>query len=286
MAEMTGGYHTLSDGYRLYWRADDFTDPWQTAPTVLLIHGFAETGEAWRPWVPHLARDYRVLRIDRRGFGKSDPMPADFAWSLDRMVDDTVSFIEAHAAEGTHVIGAKIATPLGIRLAARRPDLVKSLILCGGPVTAPNGDAWARQIEEHGAKHWAAMSMDARMGPEMPAVAKAWWTEFMGASHTSTMIGFMRNLAKIDVSADLGAIRCPTLVVATDSAYRPLSQVTPWQSRIPHSRLATIPGGGFHPAAVAPDLCAETALAFLRDVERSARAATEAARPSRLETAK
>jgi 3-oxoadipate enol-lactonase len=277
MDDMTDGYHTLSDGYRLYWCVDDFTDPWKNAPTVLLIHGFAETNEAWRAWVPHLARDYRVLRIDRRGFGKSDPMPVDFAWSLDRMVDDTVSFIEAHAEGGTHVIGCKIATPLSIRLAVRRPDLVKSLVLCGGPAAAPNGEPWARHIEEHGAKSWAAMTMDARMGPEMPAAAKQWWTEFMGASHTSTMIGFLRNLAKIDVSADVDAIRCPTLVVATDSPYRPLAQVTPWQSRIPNSRLATIPGGGFHPAAVVPDLCAETALAFLREVDRTAHAAPAAA---------
>ena len=121
------------------------------------------------------------------------------------------------------------------------------------------------------------MTMDARMGPEMPAEAKAWWTDFMGASHTSTMIGFMRNLAKIDVSGDVGAIRCPTMVVATDSAYRPLSEVTPWQSRIPNSRLATIPSGGFHPAAVVPDLCAETALSFLREVDRTGSAATHAA---------
>ncbi len=269
MAETTGGYHVLPDGHRLYWRADDFTDPWKVAPTVLLIHGFAETGEAWRPWVPHLARDYRVLRIDRRGFGRSDPMPVDFAWSLDLMVDDTASFIEAQAAAGAHVVGAKIATPLSIRLAVRRPDLVKSLVLCGGPATAPNGDAWARHIEQRGARDWAASTMDARMGSEMPAVAKAWWTEFMGATHTSTMIGFMRNLEKIDVSADVAAIGCPTLVVATDSAYRPLSQVTPWQSRIPRSRLAVIAGGGFHPAAVAPDLCAETARAFLREVDQA-----------------
>jgi pimeloyl-ACP methyl ester carboxylesterase len=268
MAEMTGGYHVLPDGHRLFWRVDDFTDPWKKAPTVLLIHGFAETGEAWRPWVPHLGRDYRVLRIDRRGFGRSDPMPTDFAWSLDLMVDDTVSFIEAQAAEGTHIVAAKIATPLSIRLAARRPDLVKSLVLCGGPATAPNGESWARHIEERGARDWAASTMDARMGPEMPAVAKAWWTDFMGATPTSTMTGFMRNLAKIDVSADVGAIQCPTLVVATDSAYRPLSQVTPWQSRIPRSRLAVIAGGGFHPAAVAPDLCAETARAFLREVDQ------------------
>src|SRR5262249_40471340 len=137
--------------------------------------------------------------------------------------------------------------------------------------------AWANQIEQHGARDWAAKTMDARMGPEMPAVVKAWWTEFMGASHVSTMIGFLRNLATIDVSGEVGAIKCPTLVVATDSAYRPLSEVIPWQSRIPNSRLATTPGGGFHPAAVAPDLCAQTALAFLREVDQAARLPTRAA---------
>src|SRR5256885_13840436 len=168
MEEKMDGYHTLSDGHRLYWRADDSTDPWKVAPTVLLIHGFAETSEAWRAWVPHLARDYRVLRIDRRGFGKSDPMPVDFAWSLDRMVDDTVSFIEAHAATGAHVIGCKIATPLSIRLAVKRPDLVKSLVLCGGPAPPPNGEGWAPHTAKHGAKSWAALTVDARLGPGMP----------------------------------------------------------------------------------------------------------------------
>src|SRR5262249_61082206 len=107
--------------------------------------------------------------------------------------------------------------------------------------------------------------MDARMGPEMPAVAKEWRIDYMGATHVSTMLGFLRNLAKIDVSGEVGAIRCPTLVVATDSAYRPLAQVIPWQSRIPNSRLATIPGRGFPPAAGAPGLCPQTGAPFLPD---------------------
>ena len=43
---------------------DASVSPGSGRQTVLLIHGFAETGEAWRPWVPHLARDYRVLRAE------------------------------------------------------------------------------------------------------------------------------------------------------------------------------------------------------------------------------
>jgi pimeloyl-ACP methyl ester carboxylesterase len=142
-------------------------------------------------------------------------------------------------------------------------------------LAAPNGEAWAEHIEQHGARSWAAMTMDARMGPEMPAVAKAWWTDFMGATHVSTMLGFLRNLSKIDVSGEVGAICCPTLVVATDSVYRPLSQVIPWQSRIPNSRLATIAGGGFHPAAVARPR--RNGARLLREVDGAAPAATQAA---------
>ena len=100
-------------------RADGAADP-----------RFRRDPRSLAPLDPHLARDYRVLRIDRRGFGKSDPMPVDFAWSLDRMVDDTVSFIEAQAPAGAHIIAAKIGTPLSIRLAVRRPDLVEEPRAC------------------------------------------------------------------------------------------------------------------------------------------------------------
>src|SRR2546423_2733553 len=166
------GFHILPDGHRLYWRLDDFTDPWKSAPTVLLMHGHADSCETWRRWVQHLARDYRVLRIDRRGFGKSDPMPADFAWWLDRMVDDTVSFIETHAAGGTHVIGCKIATPISIRLAVRRPDLVKSLVLCGGPPPAPERGARGRPIEGQRAQKRGGTNPERRQGAGKTADAQ------------------------------------------------------------------------------------------------------------------
>ena len=61
-----------------------------------------------------------------------------------------------------------------------------------------------------------------------------------------------------------GAYTAAQALQGASFGYAP--QVTPWQSRIARSRLAVIAGGGFHPAAVAPDLCAETARAFLREV--------------------
>lgn len=271
------GYHTLADGTRLYYRFDDFTDPWKEAPVVVLVHGFAESGEAWRGWVPHLARHYRVLRIDRRGFGRSDPMPVDFPWTLDRMAEDTVSIIEALVPQGAHIVAAKIATPLCIHTAVRRPDLARSLTLVGGPAAGPNGGPWIEYIEAQGVKSWAQMTMDKRLGPEMSAAAKAYWVELMAKSPASTMIGFLRHLSATDVTGELDRIRCPTLVLAAITDYRPVDEVRAWQTRIPNSRLDTIPGDGYHPAAIKPDLCAAKTLAFLHEVDAAAAPAQRSA---------
>ena len=72
----------LAPGVELNYRVDDFTDPWREAGTVLLIHGNNESGLAWHGWVPHLARRYKVVRPDMRGFGDSTPMRRDFPWPI------------------------------------------------------------------------------------------------------------------------------------------------------------------------------------------------------------
>ena len=76
---------TTSDGLDLAYYIDDFTDPWAKAPTVLLLHAAMGSARRYFGWVPHLARHYRVVRLDLRGHGASrgaagrggaDPRPA------------------------------------------------------------------------------------------------------------------------------------------------------------------------------------------------------------------
>ena len=51
----------VEPGVQLHYVVDDFTDPWQPAETLVLVHGLAESAEAWRAWVPHLSRHYRLV---------------------------------------------------------------------------------------------------------------------------------------------------------------------------------------------------------------------------------
>ena len=47
-------------GARLGYRYDDFTDPWEDAPTAVLCHGHPRNSNLWYEWVPLLSGRLRV----------------------------------------------------------------------------------------------------------------------------------------------------------------------------------------------------------------------------------
>jgi len=267
----------IPPGLRLCYRIDDYTDPWRTPASVILVHGFGESGAVWRPWVPHLARRYRVIRIDQRGFGESSAMPEDFAWSLDVLVDDLEQVVDRLGGGPVHLVAAKVAGPVIMRFAAMRPDRTRSITLAGSMSKGPPGtDEWCAHIREHGMEHWARTTMPPRLGSAMSAEAIEWWVRLTAATPRSTL-GLLRAAAGIDVKADLPHIRCPALVITTDSTRRPAAATRAWQSLIPRSELRVLPGDAYHPAASDADTCARHAMEFMARVDDNQAAAAASA---------
>ena len=73
------GTLTTADGLKLAYYVDDFTDPWRKPDTLLLLHAAMGNSQRWFQWVPRLARQYRVVRLDLRGHGNS-AMPKPSEW--------------------------------------------------------------------------------------------------------------------------------------------------------------------------------------------------------------
>src|SRR3954467_2938229 len=92
----------------MHYRVDDFTDPWRQPHTILMLHGNAESGLAWYAWVPGLARQYRVIRPDMRGFGQSTPKPRASPRTLSRLSEDFCLFMVHLGVDLFHLVGAKI----------------------------------------------------------------------------------------------------------------------------------------------------------------------------------
>jgi len=152
---------------------DDFTDPWSKPSTVLMLHGNAESGAAWYGWVPELARRHRVVRPDMRGFGQSTPMPREFPWSLDGLIDDYCRLMDVVGVERFHLVGAKIGGTIARAFAARRPERVATLIVVGSPTplrvgAAEAAPARAADFEKRGVEPWARESMGGRLGSDFP----------------------------------------------------------------------------------------------------------------------
>ena len=254
----------LEAGVAISYAVDDYTEPWRAPETVVLVHGLAESGEAWRAWVPRLARDYRVVRGDQRGFGRSTPMPENFAWSLDVLADDLAKLIAAAGGAPVHLIGAKIGATVSAHFAATHPQLVKTLTLIGLPVKGPKPrDDVLKFVREDGARAWARMTMDERLGRGTPPAMIEGWSDLMGATPLSTLLGFMAATSRFDVSADLARIGCPVLALTSDSALHPVAEAEAWRTKLKQSELAVIPGDGYHASAVQPDACAKAALEFI-----------------------
>ena len=83
----------LDQDLNTYYEIYDFTDPWKKVDTIFFVHGFTENTTAWRAWIPHLARKYRLVLFDIRGFGKTGEVSADFPLSTDLFVDDMAKLI-------------------------------------------------------------------------------------------------------------------------------------------------------------------------------------------------
>ena len=260
----------ISADLEMHYRIDDYTDPWREPETILMLHGNAESGAVWFGWVPHLAREFHVVRPDMRGFGASTPMPRAYRWSLDGVIDDFIALMKTLGVERFHLVGAKIAATIARRLAARFPARVRTLTLVGAPPPRREHkpgvlDSWLAQIEQEGVEAWARSTMDGRLGSGFPAAGLDWWAKLMGRTSLSTQLGFVASIPHWDVASDLARIACPTLVITTEgSALGSAAEVAQWQRKIPNSTLLVLPGDSFHVAATDPDRCARETLAFIK----------------------
>jgi len=254
----------------LHYLVDDYSDPWREPQTVLMMHGNAESGAAWYAWVPQLARHYRVVRPDMRGFGASTPMPRDFPWTLDRICDDYIVLMDHLGIDRFHVVAAKIGGTIARYFAARHADRVLTLTVVGTP--PPRRGVGRRpelmeEFEKQGVQHWARRTMSGRLGSRFPAEGLEWWIRFMGRTAVSTQLGFMPTIADADITDALPRIRCPTLVITTEgSGLGSVEEMRAWQRMIPRSQLLVLPGDSYHVAASDGDRCARETLAFIERV--------------------
>ena len=85
-------HHTRHDGLNWHWV--EMGD----GPAVVLLHGIPESWHCWHHQIPVLARQFRVIALDMKGYGQSDKAEGDFSGSTNTVVGGSLACDEAGEA--------------------------------------------------------------------------------------------------------------------------------------------------------------------------------------------
>jgi non-heme chloroperoxidase len=227
---------------------------------VVLIHGWPLSGESWSEQVaPLSAAGYRVVRYDRRGFGRSDKPSGGFEY--DTLADDLANVLEELDLEDVTLVGFSMGGGEVARYVARHGESRLHSVVFAAAVTPylmnrddnPDGPL----TEEAAAELEAGLRADrtAFFDGFMHAffssggalkVTESQRQEAIRQSHQSDQdaaIGCMRAWATTDFRDDLTKITVPTLVIHGDGdATVPLEgSGARTHVAIPHSELVVLP---------------------------------------------
>ncbi|MEU0949072.1 alpha/beta hydrolase [Streptomyces canus] len=103
--------------------------PEKRSPGVLLLHGLMGRASHWASTARWLSERYRAVALDQRGHGQSDKPPRA-AFTRDAYVEDAEAALEQLGLAPTVLIGHAMGALTAWQLAARRPDLVRGVIIC------------------------------------------------------------------------------------------------------------------------------------------------------------
>jgi pimeloyl-ACP methyl ester carboxylesterase len=105
----------------------------EDAEAIILLHGFPESHRTWRTVAPALARDYRVVAPDQRGFADSDKPEGVEQYRTDRILEDLLALADALGLKEFTLAGHDWGGAVAWLAALRHPDRVKRLVIVNSP---------------------------------------------------------------------------------------------------------------------------------------------------------
>ena len=134
---------------------------------MLLQHGFSRNSKFWYNWVPTLGNEFRILRPDMRGMGKSNIPINDYDPSLDIFTNDIIQILDELGLPKIVFVGESFGGIVGLALAHRIPSRVGGLVLCNTPCRLPRRDQnipggdWDQTMAQ-GIGAWATATINKR----------------------------------------------------------------------------------------------------------------------------
>jgi pimeloyl-ACP methyl ester carboxylesterase len=250
-----------------------------TAPPVVLLHGITGHARVWDHLAERLVPGRRVLALDQRGHGDSDPAPDD-DYRVATMADDLAAFVSSLGLDRFALLGHSMGGRIAIQYAAAHAARLERLIVVDiGPDIELAGlqrvrDMMAQSPERIESEDWAVEYIrraNPRQDPHLlrervrhglkrlPDGGLTW----KYAKGLRDMMRAGRRDA-VDLWEPLPRIPCPTLIVrGADSDILSPEVAKKMTGRLAEGRLVEIAGAGHTVPADRPEDFVRQVRAFL-----------------------
>jgi 2-succinyl-6-hydroxy-2,4-cyclohexadiene-1-carboxylate synthase len=235
------------------------------APTLVLLHGFTNTGASWEPVVGALAGQYRPLAPDIRGQGvaaETEPV------TLAAVIGDVAALVPEQ--ERFTLVGYSMGGRIALHVALALPEQVERLVLIGAsPGLADVDERTARRaaderlaaeleqlsIDEF-ARRWARTAVLAGVSDEVAARAHA-------DRLRSSPAGLARSLRGLGTGAlpslwdRLGEMTLPVTLITGERDQKFTAIAAEMAALMPDAQQEVVPGVGHAVHLEAPVAVAE-----------------------------
>jgi len=245
-----------------FYREDWFGEPWRKPETAVLIHGNAESSIVWYAWMPRMGQEFRVLRPDLPGLGRSR-IPAGFEWSLPGLAAFVARVVDKAGVDSAHIIGAKAGGAIAMQFAADYPARTRTLSVVHVPTAVRNASVPASPT--------SFATQQARLGSAASKEMADYWENMFATAPEVSTKGLLAAVSKSDLAKNgvLQRIKAPTLLMTADRGQsQSVEEARQYQTLISNSRLVVLRSDGYHIAASNANECVTNVLAFIKEASR------------------
>jgi 3-oxoadipate enol-lactonase len=245
-------------------------DGQEEAPPLLLCNSLGTTLEMWDAQVPALAPDFRLVRYDRRGHGRSPAPPGPY--SIEELGTDALALLDELELERASFCGLSIGGMVGMWLAAEAPERIDRLVLCCTAPILPPREQWlerAATVRAQGVSAIADATLARWFTPAAPEALRETFRAMLVATPAEGYASCCEALADLDLRDRLAQIEAPTLVVTgAEDPVAPPEAGQQLAASITGARHVTIAGARHIANAEQPSTFTQHVLAHLTEETR------------------
>jgi 3-oxoadipate enol-lactonase len=257
--------------------AYDDTGP-RNGVALVFSHSLFFNRSMFRHQVERFSADYRVVVYDNRGQGESMPAPQELL-DMDTLTEDAAALIEHLDLAPCHVLGNSMGGFVALRLAARRPELLRSAVALGSSAEEEHKLAEFGPLVEHMQRHATTDVIDTLMyimlgdttltDPAKEELRQEWRTYMLGLPPAigDAAYGVIHRKNVVD---ELAGAAVPVLAIAgaQDHAYPPPLSSQRIADVVPNGRCVTVPHAGHSVALEQPEAVNEHLARHLAAVDQ------------------